>query len=124
MKTALLSLLFALSAPLAFACGTCSTCAGAKPDTAPSTEVAAETTPPALPRHPLKGEIVRVVPERQSLLVKHEEIPGVMRAMTMLLKVEPTALETATPGQAITGLLVRKPDGWWLEAIKPAPTQS
>jgi hypothetical protein len=43
-----------------------------------------------------------------------------MRAMTMLLKVDAPTLAAAQKDQAITGLLVRKPDGWWLEEVKPA----
>jgi len=34
-------------------------------------------------RHPIKGVIVDVRTDRQALPVKHEAIPGVMRAMTM-----------------------------------------
>jgi Cu/Ag efflux protein CusF len=71
-------------------------------------------------RHPLKGVIVDVVADKTSLLVKHEEIPGVMRAMTMLLKVTESELKSVQKGQAVTGLLVRKPDGWWLEEVKAA----
>lgn len=71
-------------------------------------------------RHPLKGVVVDIVPDRGGLLVKHEEIPGIMRAMTMLLKVTESDLKSVQKDQAITGLLVRKPDGWWLEAVKPA----
>lgn len=71
-------------------------------------------------RHPLKGVVVDIRADRSALLVKHEEIPGVMRAMTMLLKVDAPTLAAAKKDQAITGLLVRKPDGWWLEEVKPA----
>jgi Cu/Ag efflux protein CusF len=73
-------------------------------------------------RHPLKGVVIDVLTDRSALLVKHEEIPGVMRAMTMLLKVDADTLKSpaATQGAAITGLLVRKTDGWWLEAVKSA----
>ena len=71
-------------------------------------------------RHPLKGIVVDVFADKSALLVKHQEIPGVMKAMTMLLKVDAETLKSpaATKGAAITGLLVRKSDGWWLEAVK------
>ena len=69
--------------------------------------------------HPLKGVIVEVVAEKKALLVKHEEIPGVMRAMTMLLKVDAPTLAAAQKGQAITATLLKKSDGWWLENLKP-----
>lgn len=81
-------------------------------DTKPTT-----TTAPV--GHPLKGVIVEVVAEKKALLVKHEEIPGVMRAMTMLLKVDAPTLAAAQKGQAITATLIRKSDGWWLENLKP-----
>lgn len=71
-------------------------------------------------RHPLKGMVVDVVADKGALLVKHDEIPGIMRAMTMLLKVTPEDLKSVHKDQPITGLLVRKPDGWWLESVKPA----
>jgi hypothetical protein len=64
--------------------------------------------------------VLEVQPDRSALIVKHEEIPGVMRAMTMRLKVDAATLAAAQKDQAITGLLVRKPDGWWLEEVKPA----
>lgn len=70
--------------------------------------------------HPLKGVVVKVVAERSALLVKHEEIPGVMKAMTMLLKVDAATLESAKTGQAVTGTLVKKDDGWWLLDVAPA----
>jgi hypothetical protein len=90
------------------------------------THVAAATvsaeTKDAPKRHPLKGVVVDVLADKSALLVKHEEIPGVMKAMTMLLKVDADTLKSpaATKGAAITGLLVRKADGWWLEEAKLA----
>ncbi len=78
-------------------------------------------TPDTARRHPLKGVIVDVRADKQSLLVKHEEIPGVMRAMTMLLKTDLATLQKAAKGQKITGLLVRKDDGWWIEAVAVLP---
>lgn len=74
--------------------------------------------------HPLKGVVVEVRKDRAALLVKHEEVPGVMRAMTMLLKVEPKVLEAVKAGDAITAQLSRRDDGWWLHDVKVAPTAS
>jgi hypothetical protein len=71
-------------------------------------------------RHPLKGVVLEVRADRNALVVKHEEIPGVMRAMTMLLKVDEPTLKAAKKNQAINAQLVRKTDGWWLEEVKPA----
>ncbi len=69
------------------------------------------------PRHPLKGIVMDIVPEQHALLVKHEEIPGFMRAMTMMLKVGPAALRDAQKGQAITGQITRRGNSWWLEEV-------
>lgn len=79
---------------------------------------ASEKSAPA--SHPLKGVVVEIRKDRQALLVKHEEIPGVMRAMTMLLKVEPAVLEQVKPGDTITARLSRREDGWWLHDVKVA----
>jgi Cu/Ag efflux protein CusF len=88
-------------------------CAAAKP-------VAAATTEKTPARHPLRGVVVDVLTDKSALLVKHEAIPGVMKAMTMLLKVDSAALTAVQKGSPITGLLVKRADGWWLEAVKLA----
>jgi len=87
-------------------------------ETAPSaaSSVSVEETKPT--GHPLKGVIIDVLPDQSALLVKHEEIPSVMKAMTMLLKVDADALASVKKGDAVTGLLVSKTDGWWLDAVK------
>jgi len=71
-------------------------------------------------RHPLRGVIVDLFADRSALLVKHEEIPGYMRAMTMLLKVDAATLAAAIKGQAIVGVLVERRGDYWLEEVKPA----
>jgi hypothetical protein len=40
--------------------------------------------------------------------------------MTMLLKVDAQTLAAAKKDQALTGTLVQKPDGWWLQDVKIA----
>lgn len=67
--------------------------------------------------HPLKGVIMGLLPDRSALLVKHEAIPGVMRAMTMLFKVEPTVLTRVKEGDTIQGRMSRRADGWWLTEV-------
>jgi Cu/Ag efflux protein CusF len=80
------------------------------------------SVPPDAPQgHPLKGVIVDILPARSALLVKHEEIPGYMKAMTMLLKVDVATLQSAAKGQAITATLVKRADGFWLEDVKVIP---
>ena len=86
--------------------------AATAPKPAPAPESAASAG------HPLVGVIVDVMPDRQALLVKHEEIPGVMRAMTMLLRVDEAGLKAAVKGAPVTGLLVRREKIWWLDAVK------
>lgn len=84
-----------------------------------SASVASAETPAPETGHPLRGVILEILPEKSALLVNHEEIPGVMRAMTMLLKVDAATLAAAKKNQAITATLVRKTDGWWLENVRP-----
>ncbi len=77
-------------------------------------------TPAAEPGHPLRGVILEILPGKQALLVHHEEIPGVMREMTMLLKVDSPTLAAAKKNQRITATLTRRADGWWLTDVTPA----
>lgn len=69
-------------------------------------------------RHPLRGVITGIMAERSAILVKHEEIPGVMRAMTMLFKVDAATMNLVKGGQTITGLMSRQGDNWVLEDVK------
>jgi Cu/Ag efflux protein CusF len=71
--------------------------------------------------HPLRGKIVAILKEKSSLLVAHEEIPGVMAAMTMFLRVDPATLENARAGQMIHARLIKKDASWWLVDVIPAP---
>ena len=71
-------------------------------------------------RHPLRGVITGVLADQSAFLVKHEEIPGVMRAMTMMFKVDAATLKAFKPGDAITGLMSRQGRNWVLEDVKPA----
>lgn len=72
-------------------------------------------------RFPLKGEIVGISKERGRLIVKHEEIPGYMPAMTMEFIVSPGDLANAKEGQRITAEMVSNEDeDFVLEKIWPA----
>ena len=93
-------------------------CAAAKPVASIKPVAAANEKAPA--RHPLRGVVVEVLADKSALLVKHEAIPGVMKAMTMLMKVDTAALTVVQKGSRITGLLVKRADGWWLEAVQLA----
>lgn len=69
-------------------------------------------------RHPLKGVVTAVDSGLSALRVKHEEIPGVMRAMTMLFKVDAATLKAVKPGDAITALMTREEGEWRLYEVK------
>lgn len=94
----------------------CSPADATKSPASPPSSAAA----PAAERHPLKGVVVEIRAGQSSLLVKHEDIPGFMPAMTMLFKVDAATLQAAVKGQAITGTLVQRDDGFWLEDAQPA----
>jgi Cu/Ag efflux protein CusF len=79
-------------------------------------------TPPAAAaaskRYALRGVIVAIDAGKSALRIKHEEIPGVMRAMTMQFRVDATALQAAQVGATLTGLMSRQPEHWLLEDVK------
>jgi len=108
----LLTLLLASTA-LAVAGGACD-CGRSKA----ISSVAAVESPAEPKTHPVKGVVVALMTEKTALLVKHEEVPGVMRAMTMMFKVDPAVLERVRQGDAIKALMSRRADGWWLTAVE------
>ena len=79
---------------------------------------AAAKKPDTSKEYPLRGIIVQVLAGQGALLVKHEDIPGLMPGMTMLFRVEATTLKAAKPGQAITGTLVQRDGEFWLGDLK------
>ncbi len=65
--------------------------------------------------HAVRGRIEQVLADRGALLVAHEEVPGVMKAMTMQFKVDPRVLPLVKPGQSVMARMERRADGqWWL----------
>ncbi len=129
MKFRFLLTLLALSATLRAAdekpknCG-CDCCQGAKTCCC-YTETAA-TEKPVVPAeqpksHPVKGVIMGIMADKTALLVKHEEVPGVMRAMNMMFKVDPAVLERVKRTDAIQGKMQRRADGWWLLDVEVVP---
>lgn len=66
----------------------------------------------------LTGQILAVRPDTREVLVKHEDIPGFMPAMTMTYVVkEPGLLTDRAPGDLITATLVVEPLTSHLSAI-------
>jgi protein SCO1/2 len=71
-------------------------------------------------RYPLTGEVVSADVARHVLAVQHDEVAGLMPAMTMEFSVSPGDAAVARPGQHIRGELVRDAKGdFRLEKIWP-----
>ncbi len=69
--------------------------------------VAACRQAPPPKEYQLTGQILSLKPENQEVLVKHDDIPGFMMAMTMPYKVnDATLLTDKVPGDLITATLV------------------
>lgn len=67
----------------------------------------------------VRGVVRETRPAKSQILVKHEEIPGYMDAMTMPFKVrDPKILESVKPGDAITFQLHVTDDGHWIDGVK------
>jgi Cu/Ag efflux protein CusF len=107
------------AADVAQHCG-CDCCQGAKICCCQPAAVAEQPAVPAEPpkSHPVKGVVMGLMPEKTALLVKHEEVPGVMRAMTMMFKVDPAVLERVKRTDVIQARMQRRADGWWLTEIE------
>lgn len=69
---------------------------------------------PAPQLHPLKGLVVEVLADKSALVVKHEEVPGVMHAMTMMFRVEAETLARVKKGDAITAQMGRDAEKKWI----------
>lgn len=87
--------------------------------TEPAGAVRESSGPKTEKRYPLAGEIVKTDAERNVLIVAHEEIKGLMPAMTMEFKVTRGDLAIAKPGRHIRAELVQRADGFYLEKIWP-----
>lgn len=87
----------------------------------PTASAATKKTSSPTQRHPLKGVITAVDANLSAIRVKHEEIPGVMRAMTMLFKVDAATLKSVKSGDAITAQMTREEGEWRLYEVKVVP---
>lgn len=73
---------------------------------------------PEAKTYTLKGQILAVKPETRELLVKHDDIPGFMPAMTMAYTVKDGALlDGRQPGEVISATLIVSPESAWLSSI-------
>ena len=85
---------------------------------APKSASPADSGKSAPRKFPLKGVITDVLPDQSALMVKHEAIPGVMKAMTMLFKVDAAVLKSVKKGDAITALMSHQDDDWRLDDVR------
>lgn len=73
---------------------------------------------PEIPTYQLTGQILVVKPETSEVLVKHQDIPGFMPAMTMPYTVkDPAMLKGRVAGDLITATLNLAPEGPFLSGI-------
>jgi protein SCO1/2 len=80
--------------------------------------VAACSRAPEARTYTLQGQILAVKAETREVLVKHEDIPGFMPAMTMAYAVKDAALlQDRRPGDLITATLMVSPELAWLSSI-------
>lgn len=72
------------------------------------------TAGPVTKSYPVRGFVVRVNPNQQTMLLNHENIPGLMEAMAMEYKVaDPAVMTEVHPGDRITATMLAddSPDG-------------
>jgi len=69
-------------------------------------------------RYELKGQVLAVNAARLEVVIRHQDIPGFMPAMTMPFSVKNAALlEGRTPGDLVLATLVVTDTGAWLERL-------
>jgi len=79
--------------------------------------LATATTAIAETGHALRGEVTRVLEERKLVMVRHEEIPGFMKAMTMAFTVPEADWPKLTPGTFLIATMYGSRGKWRLEDI-------
>ena len=71
----------------------------------------APTMQSAPQQYPIRGTVISTDPANSEVLLKHDEIPGLMPAMTMAYRLEdPSALSEVHPGDIITATLLADHD--------------
>jgi protein SCO1/2 len=65
-----------------------------------------ESKAPTGKQYPIKGKVIAVNPDKQSVKLDHEDIPGLMQAMEMEFAVEnPKLLQGLKAGEQVQGRL-------------------
>jgi protein SCO1/2 len=68
--------------------------------------------------HILQGEVIEVRPPHE-VVIRHDDVPGLMPAMTMPFSVrDPSLLDGLEPGDKVFARLIAEDEGWWLAAIR------
>lgn len=67
---------------------------------------------------PLRGQVIRVMPDEHRIMISHGEIPNYMKAMTMPFKVKDTTFLTLVhPGDSVLATLAVSRTESWLATI-------
>lgn len=70
----------------------------------------------------LKGTVVSIEKDKLRIIIDHEEIPGLMKAMKMPFGVaDPQILEQVKPGDAVEGRLKVDAGKYVIMELKPRP---
>ena len=74
---------------------------------------------PAAKQYPIKGKVVAVNPDKPSVKLDHEDIPGLMKAMEMDFGVEnPRLLEGIKAGDQVQGQLKKSESGYVITRLE------
>jgi protein SCO1/2 len=74
----------------------------------------------AVKRYPVRGEVVRLEPQRDIAVIKHEKIEGWMEAMTMEFPVrDKTEFAKLTEGKRIRATVFVQDLDYWIAEIQP-----
>src|SRR4051812_32127675 len=73
----------------------------------------------------MRGMVMKVASSRQSFVVSHDSIPGVMEAMTMSFDVaSPAELVGVVPGAVVEFTLVTDAESTYVEHLKRRPYEA
>jgi protein SCO1/2 len=72
----------------------------------------------------VRGKVVSVTPEQKTVRLDHEEIPGVMKAMTMNFRLEDSAVaKDLAPGDRVRGRIrARSGGGYFITSLEKVTT--
>ena len=71
------------------------------------------------PHFPLRGVIIGVFPEKTTLLVRNEKIPGLLDAGTMAFRVaNKEVFKYAKKGQLVVATIIVREDDFWLTDVQ------